>query len=149
MWMQKFSLEEEVHMPTCNQSKIIHNIWFKEYEKKGACLYGTTSNDYVWTFRQSALYYAFLHDGHSGIGLDRDELRLRRVNQSGDPLQMVTAIAKLALSYSYTSRIPHLEGEEVFGFIKQKKNLPHGSKDYSHKHHCVNFFSSTSWIPIL
>jgi hypothetical protein len=27
--------------------------------------------------------------------------------------------------------------------------LPHGSKDYSHKHHCVNFFSSTSWIPIL
>ncbi len=79
--------------------------------ERSACLHAPTSNDYVRTFRQSALYYAFLHDGHSGIGLDRDELRLRRVNQSGDPLQMVTMVAILTPSFLYTSRIPHLEGE--------------------------------------
>jgi hypothetical protein len=39
---------------------------------------------------------------------------------------MVVVVAELALGFSFTLRIPHLEGEEVFEFIKQKKNMPLG-----------------------
>ncbi len=33
-----------------------------------------------------------------------------------------------------------MEGEEIFGFYKQKANLAPRSKGDSHKHNCVNFF---------
>jgi hypothetical protein len=46
------------------------------------------------------------------------------VNGFSDPLQMVVAIAKYASSF--TSRMLHLEGEEVFGSCKQCTNLPLG-----------------------
>jgi hypothetical protein len=58
----------------------------------------------------------------SGIGAD--ELRLCKASQFGDPLQMDVIVTRLAMGFSYTSRILHLEGEEVFGFVKRKKNLP-------------------------
>jgi len=63
------------------------------------------------------------------------------VSQFGDPLQMAIVVAILASSSSYTSKISHLEGEEVFGSIKQKQNLPLGSEGNSHRHNCVNFFN--------
>jgi hypothetical protein len=40
------------------------------------------------------------------------------VSQFGDPLQMVVTIARLASGFLFTSRILHLEGEKVFGFVK-------------------------------
>jgi hypothetical protein len=86
--------------------------------KRSACLYATNSNDYVQAFRQSTLYSAFLHGGRSRISSNRDELQLRKVNRFGDPLQMAIVVAKLASNSSYTSKIHHLEGEEVFGSIK-------------------------------
>ncbi len=64
---------------------------------------------------------------------------MRRASQSTNPLQMVAAIAKLAPSSSFTSSIPHLEHEQIFGFNKRKKNMPLGLKDDSHKHDHVNF----------
>ncbi len=84
----------------------------------------TTSNDYMQAFRQLTLYYVFLHNGHSRISLDSNELQLCRVNQSYDPLQMAIIAVRLTPSSSYTLRILHLEGEKVFGFVKQKQNLP-------------------------
>jgi hypothetical protein len=70
------------------------------------------------TFEQSTLHYAFLRDGRLGIGPYRDKLRLHRVSQSSDPLQMANVVTILTLGFSYTSKILHLEGEEVFGFVK-------------------------------
>jgi hypothetical protein len=55
-----------------------------------------------------------------------------RANQFSDLSQMVVIVTKFALGSSYTSRIPHLEGEEVFGSTKQRQNLPFGSKDDFH-----------------
>jgi hypothetical protein len=52
---------------------------------------------------------------------------------------MAAIVTILALGSSYTSRISHLEGEEVFGSIKQKKNVPLGLEGDSLKHNCVNF----------
>jgi hypothetical protein len=53
---------------------------------------------------------------------------------------MATTIAKLILGSSYTSKIPHLEGEEVFGSTKQRQYLPLRSKGDSYKHDHVNLF---------
>jgi hypothetical protein len=102
-------------------------------------LYVATLYDYVQAFRQSTLYFAFLHGVPSRISSNRDELQLHRVNQYGDPLQMAVVVAKLASSSSYTSKILHLEGEEVFGFVKQKKNLPLGLEGDSHRHDHAKF----------
>jgi hypothetical protein len=99
-------------------SKTIHNILLQKYGKRGACLSIATLDDYVQAFKQLTFYYAFLHGGRSRISSNRDELQLRKASQFSDPLQMAIVVAKLALDYSYTSKILHLEGEEIFGFVK-------------------------------
>jgi hypothetical protein len=38
-FIQKFSLKELANMPTCNFSKIMHNIWLQQLGKQGVCLY--------------------------------------------------------------------------------------------------------------
>ncbi len=62
--------------------------------------------------------HCIIQGGRSGIGPNRDELRLCEVNQSNDSLQMPVVVIKLALGSSYTLRISHLEGEEVSRSIK-------------------------------
>lgn len=54
-------------------------------------------------------------------------------------LQLAILVAIFTWGSSYTPRILHLEGEEVFGSIKHKQNLPVGLKGDLHKHDCVNF----------
>jgi hypothetical protein len=78
--------------------------------KRGAYLYITTLDDYVQTFKQSTMYYVFLHEGCFKISLDKDELCLCTLNHFGDSLQMVDVIARFDPSLSYTLKIPHLEG---------------------------------------
>ncbi len=53
--------------------------------KKGAYLYITTLDDYVQTFKQSTMYYVFLHGVHFKTNLNKDELCLRTSNHSNDP----------------------------------------------------------------
>ncbi len=140
-------------MPICNMSKTIHNILLQKYGKRGACLSIATLDDYVQAFKQLTFYYAFLHGGRSRISSNRDELQLRKASQFSDPLQMAIVVAKLALDYSYTSKILHLEGEEIFGFVKWKQNLPLGLEGDSHRHDRAIFsymwveFSSCNFVP--
>jgi hypothetical protein len=70
--------------------------------------------DYMQTFRQSSLYYAFLQGGASWIGPNKNELRLCRSSKSRDPVQIASA-TKYTSSYGFYVRIPCLEGEEMFG----------------------------------
>jgi hypothetical protein len=74
--------------------------------------------------------------------LNRNELHVCRVSAYGDPLLLATIvfIAKYALDCFYASRMPHLEGDEVFGSCKQGANLPPKSKGDLHKHDHVKFF---------
>jgi hypothetical protein len=53
---------------------------------------------------------------------------------------MATIVTKFTLGFSYTLKISHLEGEEVFGSTKQRQDLPLGLKGDLHKHDCVNLF---------
>jgi hypothetical protein len=80
MSMYKFSFEEEMNMSTCNLSEIVHNIWLRQSWKRGTCFFAATFNDYMQTFKQSSLYYAFLQGGASKTGLDKNELQLHRAN---------------------------------------------------------------------
>ncbi len=46
-------------------------------------------------------------------------------------MQMVTKIVKYALGFSFIIHTSHLEGEEVFGSMKQMLDLTLGSKGNS------------------
>jgi hypothetical protein len=67
-------------MQTCNLFEIVHNIWFQQSRNMATCFFVATSNDYVQTFRQSSLYYAFLQGCASRIKLNKDELHLRKIS---------------------------------------------------------------------
>jgi hypothetical protein len=57
---------------------------------------------------------------------------------------MANAIAKDTNGSSFTTKIPHLEGQEVFGSTKQRANIAPRSEGDSHRHDCVNF----SWLKV-
>jgi hypothetical protein len=71
-------------MPTCNLSKIVHNVWLQQFNKRGACLYVATSDDYVRTFKQSTLYFHFKQGGQPGQGPNKNQLLLCKTTQFGD-----------------------------------------------------------------
>jgi len=81
-------------------------------------MYVTTFDDYMRNFKQFTLYCVFLHGGCYRTKPDRDELRLCKVSQFGDPLQLAIVVAIFTLGSSYTLMILHLEDEVVFGSIK-------------------------------
>ncbi len=130
--MYKFFLEEEMNMLTCNLSEIVHNIWLQQFWMKGTCFFFATFDDYMQTFKQSPLYYAFLQGGAFDIGLDKNETQLHKANIYGDLVQIVVIIIKYTSSSSLSTRILHLEGEKMFRLAKCNANLPLGSKENSH-----------------
>jgi len=81
-----------------------------------------------------------LNGGFLGKGSNKNELHLHRASEFGDPVLLVVVIAKYTLIRSYASRMPHLEGEEVFGSHKRGAILRFGPKGDSHKHDLFNFF---------
>jgi hypothetical protein len=129
-------------MPTCNLFEIVHNIWLQQSGKSVRCLLITTFYDYVTAFRQSAFYKVYLNGGRCEEGIGRDELKLQRASQYGDSLQMANTIKKYTSGSSFATKIPHLEGQEVFGSIKQTINITPRSKGDSHRHDRVNFSRS-------
>ncbi len=52
--------------------------------EKCQCLFVANFDDYVKVFKQSASYKVYLNGGRCKEGLAKDELRLRRANQSTD-----------------------------------------------------------------
>jgi hypothetical protein len=80
-----------------------------------------------------------LNGGICGEGLGRDELKLWQTSQFGDPSQMANFLTKHLSGSSFITRIPHLEGEKVFGSTKQKVDITIRLESNSHGHDCVNF----------
>jgi hypothetical protein len=68
-----------------------------------------------------------------------NELFLCRATQSRYLKQLANAILKYSPQLTCTIRIAHMEGEEFFGFCKQKANLAPKLEGDSHKHDHVNF----------
>ncbi len=127
-------------MLTHNVFETIHNIWLQQSGKCVGCLFVVTFDDYIKVFKQNAFYRVYLNGWRCWKGPGRDELRLWQANQFDDSLQMANAIAKYTNGFSFTIKIPHLEGQKVFGSTNQRADITPRSKGNSHKHDYENFF---------
>jgi hypothetical protein len=116
-----------------------HNICLQQYGKSVECFFVAILNNYVRAFRQNASYKVYLNGGKCREGLAKDELRLRQASQFGEPLQMANTIAKYTNGSSFTTKIPHLDGQEVFGSTKWRANITPRLEGDSHMHDHVNF----------
>jgi hypothetical protein len=119
--------------------EIVHNKWFQASDNNSSDLYNAILDDYCKAALQSTAYHNYLKGGGAGTGPDRLVLRLRSASHSGDPKKIAQAIGELSVDAGLNSKVPHLEGESIFGSAKQKLDLPPRDKSDSHRHDRVNF----------
>ena len=88
-------------------------------------------------------YYQYLNGERGGTSPGKEELLVRVAQQttvrSGNPRALHAALSKMPGAEEFCSREPYLEGEEVFGSMKRKLDLPPGSEHDSHRPDKVNF----------
>ena len=100
--------------------------------------YEATIDDYCRSAMQSIQYQNFLKGNLGGTSPDKSVLKLRDAWRFGDPAKMAKAMNVVSEEARLKSRVPHLEGENIFGSVK-KLDLPPGDDSDSHQHDCVNF----------
>jgi hypothetical protein len=79
-------------------------------------------------------------------GPDRNELLLKRAYESSDHAKLATTITNYMFESSFTNHLPHLEGKEVFGSMKQLVNCPPNKNNDSHCPDCEDF--SYPWVTV-
>jgi hypothetical protein len=136
---QGLSLEEMADMPSCNLSETAHNKWLQQSGNHVNDLFDATCDDKIRAAIQMINYVAYLKGKASGTGLSKQELKLRAAKRSGDPKKIEEALSQLPEVEMVTTRIPHMEGEEIFGSTKRKLDLPPSDDGNSHRHDKVNF----------
>jgi hypothetical protein len=136
---QGLSLEEMADMPPCNFSETAHNKWLQQSGNHGNDLFAATCDDKIRAVMQMTNYRAYLKGKASGTGPSKQELRLRAARRSSNPKKIKEALSQLPGVEVATTRIPHLEGEEIFGNTKRKLDLPLGDDGDSHRPDKVNF----------
>jgi hypothetical protein len=110
-------------MPSYNLSETAHNKWLQQSGNRGNDLFATTCDDKIRAVMQMTNYSAYL----------------RAARRSGDPKKIEEALSQLLGVEVTTTRIPHLEGKEIFGSTKRKLDLPPGDDGDSHRPDKVNF----------
>ena len=125
-------------MPSCNLSETVHNRWLQKSRNRGNDLYDATVDDFVRAFMQCTNFYQFLKGGRPGTGPSKQELRLQ-AQRSGRLDKVVDTMETMPEGKEWCTRTPHFEGEEVFGSIARKLNLPLGSQFDSHRPEMMNF----------
>ena len=78
-------------------------------------------------------YRAYLRGHASGSGPSKGELKLRAARRSGCPKKIAEALNSLPEAHGMGSRVPHLEGEEIFGSTKRRLDVPIGDAGDSHR----------------
>jgi hypothetical protein len=68
---------------------------------------------------------------------------------SNDLAKLATIITNYTFESSFTNPLPHLEGEEVFGSMKQLVNCPPSENNDSHYPDCDIFFCPWVIIPTI
>jgi hypothetical protein len=117
----------------------MHNKWYQASGSNMSDLYNATLDDYCRAALQSTTYHNYLKGIGGGTGPDRSVLRLRSASCSGDPRKIAQAVGDLSANAGLNSRVPHLEGESIFGSAKRKLDLPPGDESDSYRHDRVNF----------
>jgi hypothetical protein len=136
---QGLSLEEMADMLSCNLSETAQNKWLQQSGNRGNDLFTATCDDKIRAVIQMTNYRAYLKGKASWTGPSKQELKLRAARCSGDPKKIEEALNQLPEVEVATTRIPHLEGEEIFGSTKRKLDLPPGNDGDSHRPDKVNF----------
>jgi hypothetical protein len=136
---QVLSIDEEAAVPICSLAETMHNKWFQASGNNMTDLYNATLDDYCRATLQSTAYHNFLKGVGGGTGPNRSVLRLCSATRSGDPSKIARVVGELSADVGLNSRVPHLEGERIFGFAKRKLDLPPRDESDSHRHNQVNF----------
>jgi hypothetical protein len=136
---QVLSLEEMVDMPSWNVSETAYNKWLQQSGNRGNDLFSATCEDKIRAVMQMTNYRAYLKGKASRTGPSKQELKLRAARRSSDPKKIEEALSQLPGVEVATTRIPHLEGEEIFGSTKRKLDLLPGDDGDSHRPDKVNF----------
>ena len=143
MYSQKFSEEELAEMPSCNLAESIHNKWLQASGNIGGDLYVATVDDFVQAFLQIVNYYQFLKCDVGGTCPTKKEFKLRmterRAKQTDNLLVLEDPMMYMPGAEEFCTRVPRMTGEEVFGSMKRKTDLPLGAEEESHRHDKVNF----------
>jgi len=106
---------------------------------QGNNLFDATCDDSIQAWMQMTNYRAYLKGHASGSGPSKGELKLRAAQCSKEPKKIAEALNTLPGFESVGSRIPHLEGEEIFGSTKRKLDVPIGDGGDSHRPDKVKF----------
>ena len=106
-------------------------------------MYIATVDDFIRALMQVVRYYQYLKGDRAGTGPGKKELQLcvaqRTVEQTGDPKVLNIALAKSPGAEIFCTCAPHMASEEVFGFQKQKADVPLSFEGESHRPDKVNF----------
>jgi hypothetical protein len=132
-------LEEMADMKSCNLLETVHNKWLQQSGNRGNDLFAATYDNKIRAIMQMTNYKAYLKGKSSGTGPSKQDLKLRAARHSSDPKKIAEALSQLPGLEVATTRIPHLEGAEIFGSTKRKLDLPLGDDGNSHRLDKVNF----------
>jgi len=69
----------------------------------------------------------------------KGELKLRVVRRSGCPKKIVEALNKLTGVEGVGTKVPHLQGDKIFGSMKRNLDIPIGDVGDSHRLDKINF----------
>ena len=122
-----------------NLSETVHNKWLQMSRKRANNLFNATCDDSIRAWMQMTNYRAYLRGHAFGFGPSKGELKLRAARRSGCLKKIAEALNSLPKAQGVGSRVPHLEGEEIFGSTKRRLDVPIGNAGDSHRPDKVNF----------
>ena len=102
-------------------------------------VYHATVDDFARTALQSLFYFNYLCGGPAGTGPNKSELQLQLASRIGNSRRVVKLLDNIVAEARLDTRIPHLEGETIFGFAKRKLDLPPCDDSDSHRHDRINY----------
>ena len=132
-------MEEEAAVSICNLSETMHKKCLQASKNHRLDPYEATVDDYYRFAMQSIQYQNFLKGHLGGIDLDKSVLKLRVARRFGDPAKMAKAMNVVFEEAGLKLRVPHLKGENIFGSVNRKLDLPPRDEADSHWHDHVNF----------
>ncbi len=79
-----------------------------------------------------------MQGGPPSHGHDRNELLSRRGKGLSDLATLTVTLENYTSRSSFTNHLPHLEGEKIFGYVKQLANCPPSVDNVFHHPNHVN-----------
>ena len=132
--LQALTFEEETAVPMYNLFERVHNKWLQASGGKMIDMYHATVDDFARAALQSLFFFNYLCGGPVRIGPNKTELQLRLATRTGNSRRIVKLLDHVAVEAGLNTRVPHLEGETIFGSAKRRLDLSPRNDSDSHRH---------------